>query len=381
MIYHIMYPDKFIDSFIDDIYTLGLQDLNIFLIRGNKNDNEYVNTNKKVTYIGEDQNLYSILSGINKNDVFCVHWYDFTIGDILLNFSNKIIVFAWGGEFLTIPEFRARNFLYDKFSKEFLKNTNNEDNKIKFNFLSKIKKYISNKKLSRRRDIQISNIDYIIISEKNHFEFNMYKKFNPTLNAEILNGFYNSNYDLAKAIKRQKIKNDFNILLGNSADPTNNHFEAINLIANLKGKIYCPLSYGDEKYKDQIIKYGTNIFGNNFIPMKEFLSREVYVDFLAEIDIVIFFHNRSQAFGNIITLLSLGKVIFLKPQNPIFHLIKSIGLNCYDVNKINDFDIKKLIALEKDNRENNLSILEKNYSNEKRLNDLNKIIKLFEINV
>lgn len=372
-----MYPDKFIDSFIEDVYSLENQGSNVFFIRGNKQDDSYLNTNKPVVYIGRDDNLYTLLSKINKHDIIWVHWYDYEIGEILMNFSNKIIVSAWGGEFLTIPEFKSIDFLYDKYSKTYMNNLLFRK-KMNFNLFRAIKNKRNQSKIVKRRDEQISKIDYIVISEPNDFEFNLYKKFNPTLKARMLYGFYNSNFDFTKDIHINKIDTDTNILLGNSSDPSNNHFESINLISKIQAKIYCPLSYGDEKYANEIINHGINILGDNFIPIKKIMPRKQYMHFLAKIDIVIFYHNRSQAFGNIIALLCLGKVLFLKPKNTLYHLIKSIGLNCYDANKINEYNLKELILIEKSNREKNLLILEKLYSNENRLKDLTNIFNLLD---
>jgi dTDP-N-acetylfucosamine:lipid II N-acetylfucosaminyltransferase len=47
------------------------------------------------------------------------------------------------------------------------------------------------------------------------------------------------------------------ILVGNSATPTNNHVEVFKLLSDLdlRGhKVIAPLSYGDERYRDAIIK-------------------------------------------------------------------------------------------------------------------------------
>ena len=61
------------------------------------------------------------------------------------------------------------------------------------------------------------------------------------------------------------------ILLGNSATESNQHKEAFELLEKYKNKnikIYVPLSYGPEKYADEIEQLGMHIFGEKFIPMR-----------------------------------------------------------------------------------------------------------------
>ena len=58
-----------------------------------------------------------------------------------------------------------------------------------------------------------------------------------------------------------KLKKDstINIQVGNSADPTNNHIEAFEMLRKYKHenvKIYVPLSYGNQNYASTVISKG-----------------------------------------------------------------------------------------------------------------------------
>ena len=44
MNYHIMVQDKFLDSYIDDIYEINEQDNNVFWFRGIKDQNGFIKT-------------------------------------------------------------------------------------------------------------------------------------------------------------------------------------------------------------------------------------------------------------------------------------------------------------------------------------------------
>lgn len=147
---------------------------------------------------------------------------------------------------------------------------------------------------------------------------------------------------------KQKAHSIINIQLGNSADPTNNHTEVLEKLTKYKDedlKIYTPLSYGDEEYAKSVISYGKELFGDKFVPLIEFMSFEKYLEFLSEIDIAIFAHKRQQAMGNTITLLGLGKKVYMRNDITPWQLFNDIDVKVYDVANIEidlmDEQIKK----------------------------------------
>lgn len=105
------------------------------------------------------------------------------------------------------------------------------------------------------------------------------------------------------------------IMVGHSATPTCCHLETFKMLKSYTGKIkiFCPLSYPDDKkYIQQVTEAGSELFGNDFVPLTEFMSYDKYVEFLNDMDIGIFNNNRQQGMGNITNLLYLGKkFIFL----------------------------------------------------------------------
>ncbi|MFC3033098.1 TDP-N-acetylfucosamine:lipid II N-acetylfucosaminyltransferase [Pseudoalteromonas fenneropenaei] len=155
------------------------------------------------------------------------------------------------------------------------------------------------------------------------------------------------------------------ILAGNSADPQNNHLEIFHRLENLKNDVvvYCILSYAvvDLSYRDQVIKKGYDIFGENFIPILDFMGPEKYKELLNDIDISIFFHNRQQAMGNIYQFLYSGKCVFLRKDTLSSVFLKRIGFNIYDSNSLihlNKTQLMKLIESEKKNTERYREIIE-----------------------
>lgn len=150
--------------------------------------------------------------------------------------------------------------------------------------------------------------------------------------------------DLPVKNVRQNSMDTINIQVGNSADPRNNHLEVLEKLQAFKDqdiKIFVPLSYGDQEHANHVIANGKQMFGDKFIAMTELMSLDKYVEFLSEIDIAIFNHERQQGMGNIITLLGLGKKMFIRDDITSWDALKNLSLNIYDTN-----DLSSLLALD-----------------------------------
>ncbi|MCG2779448.1 MAG: TDP-N-acetylfucosamine:lipid II N-acetylfucosaminyltransferase [Weeksellaceae bacterium] len=129
-----------------------------------------------------------------------------------------------------------------------------------------------------------------------------------------------------------------NILIGNSADPSNNHLDVFIKLSklNLKGrKIYVPLSYsGTDKYKNEVIRVGYELFKNNFYPLMDFMSINKYNEILLSCGIVVFNHIRQQAVGNIITMGYLGAKIYMNKKSPVYKFLKQEGITISEISDL-----------------------------------------------
>lgn len=163
-----------------------------------------------------------------------------------------------------------------------------------------------------------------------------------------------------------------NVLAGNSTDPTNEHISIFDMIEDNVShinKIYCPLSYGDhEVYKNKIIEEGYRRFGDQFVPINNFMSLEEYKGFLNNIDVAIFNHNRQQAMGITLTLMSLGKIVYMRSGTNSYESLTRRGFRVFDNELIKQDGIKK-------NRQilENKKLLEEHYS---KLNLINFYLSL-----
>lgn len=127
-----------------------------------------------------------------------------------------------------------------------------------------------------------------------------------------------------------------NIQVGNSADPSNEHLLIFEKLIPFKGRniqLFVPLSYGDMKYASFVMNKGYELFGDKFHPLKELMPFNEYLAFLASIDIAIFNHKRQQAFGNAITLLGLGKKVYINSESTLSDVFKEYNIKVFDTNE------------------------------------------------
>lgn len=158
--------------------------------------------------------------------------------------------------------------------------------------------------------------------------------------------------NLYKDYPVQTVAHDsINIQVGNSADPSNNHLEVLEKLKEFSDqpiRIYVPLSYGNQKYAQDVIAYCTENFGEKFMPLTTFMPFEEYIDLLAKIDIAIFNHRRQQGMGNITTLLGMGKKVYVRNDVTSWATLNRIGVKVFDVS---NFDLTPMIdAVRKDNQ-------------------------------
>lgn len=214
----------------------------------------------------------------------------------------------------------------------------------------------------------IKKMGYLVTG--NRGDYKLAKKWYKAKGKQIDSFIYPSN--LYKKYDQQSKKHEtINIQVGNSADPTNNHLEAFTKLIRYKDediKIYTPLSYGNKEYANEIIFKGNELFGEKFIPLTEFISFEKYIELLSEIDIAIFLHNRQQAMGNTITLLGLGKKVYMRNDVTTWKLFNDIGVKIFDQNDIN------LSQLAEEEAKSNIEKIKKHYSKNILIKSLEQLL-------
>lgn len=146
------------------------------------------------------------------------------------------------------------------------------------------------------------------------------------------------------------------ILVGNSATETNHHVEVFQLLKKFplnKMKIYSPLSYGNQEYREFILEQGNQILGEAFHPILEFMELENYLSFLTEMDVGIFNNDRQQAMGNIFNMLGLGKKVYARDNTSMWKMYTDEGWMIYPYSSIQEMDFNEFIHFDEKAREKN----------------------------
>lgn len=175
--------------------------------------------------------------------------------------------------------------------------------------------------------------------------------------------------------KKSGKKNVYHVQVGNSADPTNNHIEILEKLRKYKDRnieIFCPLAYGSIKYKEKVIKLGSEIFGDKFKAITEIVPYNEYLNYLSKIDIAIFNHKRQQAIGNITTLLGLGKKVYIREEITTWKFCTDHDLKVYSSNG-NFEDI--FVEMDDEIKQMNIKNVKNKFSEEKLVEDWNTIFK------
>ncbi len=186
-------------------------------------------------------------------------------------------------------------------------------------------------------------------------------------------------HNLFKELKA-KSSNVDNIIfqIGNSADPSNNHLEVLDILSKFKNKnikIIVPLSYGNPEHRKKVIKYGRKIFDNKFEPLTDFYSPKRYFKILSKVDVGIFNHERQQGLGNINALLQLEKKVYIRSDVTSWDYFKKIGVKLYDTKKLKNESFNEIISYDKSKAEKNSEIMEKTRTKERRVKLWEKIFE------
>lgn len=386
MNYHIMIQDKFLDVYIEDVYAIHQENNNIFWFRGYKGEKPYLKTTRPVEFLGEDkQEWKKRLSELDPEDNIFIHWYDMWVGELVYDLPNKIFVMFWGGDFYQDPYWYHAGWALDKKTYKLMKSKLYPKLRLNKQLPKNIKTAFYNwivlpRKTREEYELKhkyVARIDYIMMGELNKPDVNKIKELYPNFKAVHLPSFYELNFDICStADAKVPDKTNMKILVGNSATEANNHIEAFDILSKIENiKVYCPLSYGNETYKEYIIAYGKKVFGDRFYPIVDFMNIDDYVNLLNDMDVIYMFHNRSQALANIAACLTLGKPVFMKSCSPTKKYMDLIGVKIYDVYDILDYDLEQLCKENYTLSREIYPIMERAMSRDKRLSDLSNIMQ------
>lgn len=151
------------------------------------------------------------------------------------------------------------------------------------------------------------------------------------------------------------------LLVGNSSSASNNHLEIFELLKGLdlqERRIIVPLSYGDATYRDAIIQVGRSIFGEQFVPIVDFMTLPEYNALIATCSIAIMGHRRQQAVGNIATMLHKGARIFLDDTTTTYQFLTTRGAVISKLSDLADRNTDLLRPLSAQERQQNIHVVQ-----------------------
>ncbi len=158
------------------------------------------------------------------------------------------------------------------------------------------------------------------------------------------------------------------ILVGNSADPSNEHIEVFEKLKHYKKeniKIICPIPVNEEgKYIQTVIETGRAYFGGNFVFQTRWMKPAEYAEFLLSIDIAIMNHRRQQGLGNILALLLTGKKVYLRSDISTYRYLQKEGCEIYDVKTIKVDSFNEFVQMNEESKRLNRQIIDRLTSEE-----------------
>lgn len=337
---HIAVADKFTIPLSQKLTGIRQKTTHKFLFISNqKNDESYESCSVSYLKSPLGKNLFYNLSQFHKlcSKSDCIIIHGATLTSLFVMFPWFISKLCWAINGADIYQFVEKSsFSFQKYVNKFV--------------LSKVK-------------IHVTHIEGDSILANNVLKSKAVFHYSPV---------YFSNVVDTEHFLPKKVSKNLKVMIGNSYSLNNNHLEVFNNIKAYKqniDKVICPLSYGsDINYKIKVIKAGRELFGDKFIPLEEFMSMESYKKILNDIDVVIFNHWRQEAMGVTLSLLSLGKIVYVNCATTSYQSLTDRGFQIFDNDLAfkNGFIIDRSVLINKE-------LLSKYYSEEVLIESINNI--------
>ena len=148
---------------------------------------------------------------------------------------------------------------------------------------------------------------------------------------------------------------EINIQVAHNAYPFNRHNEVLDTFKEFddgRFRYYLPMSYGNGEewpehirgYKSDVVEHARELYGQRVTFINKLLPKEVYNDFLWNMDIAVFPANRQNGIGNIIKLFYMDNKVFMSKGNPAYHYFKSRGLEVYEFEQLSQMSKDELLS-------------------------------------
>ena len=311
--------------------------------------NEYVcivnSTGKETRYVDSrvisvfSQNEACALWCRNDVDVFVFHSIPYSYYDYILSIDKEkiVIVVSWGYDIyfsqmgcppiipLRLFKSGTAHLLKTIEKTSISRSKTRSFFKYLFNKDYRVQKQISRRHInewSARQKEVLDRIDYW--STILPIEFEMLKK-RVRIQAQYFPLHY-TNRLLTDDIPTINPEMATDLMIGNSADPANNHIDIVRLLnrRGINNRLFIPLAYGVNDYRDALIRFVESqthdvVFQLSFIPVNEYKKN------LLNCKAAVFGHIRQQSIGNIVICMLQGIKVFLYKNSVAYKFFKSQG--------------------------------------------------------
>lgn len=133
------------------------------------------------------------------------------------------------------------------------------------------------------------------------------------------------------------------IQINNSCDAST--IEAMKALARHAGKIVVTtiLSYGDMKWKDEIIELGNKLFGDDFEPITEYMNAQDFSEFLKGVDVYVLNQRRQQGVTTLVAHLELGHKAYIREDVTTYRYLHEHGVDIGDSCKLRDMTLEEVL--------------------------------------
>lgn len=309
---------------VDDIFSPFL------FIKGE--DSERV---EKVTY-----SMVKEIFSFSHEDVYMFHPLTTDYYDIVLSLpKNKIVIWSsWGCDIYysdgLFPSICGLN-IYKPLTQRDLRNH------CKLNTYNKMKQKIKyllqffDRNGEHYRRLYARKISDEVVSRISFFSSVLDSEYDLMKRHRYFNALYfpfKYTYGKTQSQIVSELPCDYKILLGNSADPSNNFADVLEILSQrrINYKLFVPLAYGETWYRDVVVNYIRKFrfsaeIHDNFVPYDEYMS------LINQCRVAVFGHIRQQAMGNVCAFLFRGCKVFLYKNSVTYGFLKSKGFYVFSI--------------------------------------------------
>lgn len=318
-ILHCLWDDKFMDGTIR-VYESDKRQLNEFvLITENPEGYSFKYIKSPLAKV---ISLNQFVTQVNNYDVIVLHSFacldNKTISKIPRNI--KVVWYSWGfdiysGHYPIVPL-----DLYYRETKIFV-DSQKTNIGIKNKLFELKERFTLEKALER--------VDYF--SGVFPYEFGLIKKYHSRFKARLVDFYYGDvNFFIKDTISNDVEHGKSSVIIGNSADPRNNHHDALTILSKIKlpkeSNIIIPLSYaGSSEYIQWVKKYAETLFPGRVKALLNYLPLQEYLDLTSHCKVAIFYHERQQASDNIFMQMMYGAKVYMSETSLAYQYLKEEG--------------------------------------------------------